>query len=358
MDKIIKEMIANLEKNGELKKDEFRWILTETKEQEIEWIRQRARSIADEVYGRSIYLRGLIEFSNYCKNDCYYCGIRCSNKQVSRYRLNENEILECCREGYELGFRTFVLQGGEDSYFTDYLMTKIIEKIKSCFPECAITLSLGEREKESYRRLKEAGADRYLLRHETANPKHYAKLHPAKMSWEYRKQCLYWLKELGYQVGCGFMVGTPYQTIDVLVEELFFLKEITPQMVGIGPFLSHKDTPFRMEKNGSLTMTLLLLSLIRIMHKKVLLPATTALATLDKRGRELGILAGANVLMPNLSPISHRKKYTLYDGKVCMGDEAAECRMCLEKRLESIGYHSVVERGDSKLLCSFRLKFW
>lgn len=226
---------------------------------------------------------------------------------MSRYRLSEKEILECCREGYELGFRTFVLQGGEDSYYTDSLMTQIIEKIKTSFPECAITLSLGERDKESYRRLKEAGADRYLLRHETANPEHYAKLHPAKMSWEYRKQCLYWLKELGYQVGCGFMVGTPYQTIDDLVEELFFLKEINPQMVGIGPFLSHKDTPFKMEKNGSLTMTLLLLSLIRIMHKNVLLPATTALATLDKRGRELGILAGANVLMPNLSPISHRK---------------------------------------------------
>ncbi|MBD5087712.1 MAG: [FeFe] hydrogenase H-cluster radical SAM maturase HydE [Clostridiales bacterium] len=344
----IKELITNLGRNEKLEREEFRWILTEIKEQEIEWIKKRARNIADEVYGKNIYLRGLIECSNYCKNDCYYCGIRCSNKSVNRYRLNRKEILECCKEGYELGFRTFVIQGGEDPYYTDNRLVEIIANIKSNFPECAITLSLGERDRESYRRLKEAGADRYLLRHETANPEHYAKLHPDKMSWKYRRQCLYWLKELGYQVGCGFMVGTPYQTVDDLVEELFFLKEIEPQMIGIGPFLSHRETPFRKEKNGSLTMTLLLLSLIRIMHKRVLLPATTALATLDANGRELGILAGANVLMPNLSPVSQREKYTLYDGKVCMGDEAAECRMCLEKRLENIGYHSVVDRGDSK----------
>lgn len=344
----IKELITNLEKNEKLEREEFRLILTEIKEQEIDWIKKRARNIADEVYGKKIYLRGLIECSNYCKNDCYYCGIRCSNKSVTRYRLNGKEILECCKEGYELGFRTFVIQGGEDPYYTDNRLVEIIANIKSNFPECAITLSLGERDRESYRRLKEAGADRYLLRHETANPEHYAKLHPDKMSWKYRRQCLYWLKELGYQVGCGFMVGTPYQTVDDLVEELFFLKEIKPQMIGIGPFLSHRETPFHKEKNGSLTMTLLLLSLIRIMHKRVLLPATTALATLDANGRELGILAGANVLMPNLSPVSQRKKYTLYDGKVCMGDEAAECRMCLEKRLENIGYHSVVDRGDSK----------
>lgn len=344
----IKELITNLEKNEKLEREEFRWILTEIEEQEIDWIKKRARNIADEVYGKNIYLRGLIECSNFCKNDCYYCGIRCSNKSVNRYRLNGKEILECCKGGYELGFRTFVIQGGEDSYYTDNRLVEIIANIKSDFPECAITLSLGERDRESYRRLKEAGADRYLLRHETANPEHYAKLHPNKMSWKYRRQCLYWLKELGYQVGCGFMVGTPYQTVDDLVEELFFLKEIKPQMIGIGPFLSHRETPFRKEKNGSLTMTLLLLSLIRIMHKRVLLPATTALATLDANGRELGILAGANVLMPNLSPVSQRKKYTLYDGKVCMGDEAAECRMYLEKRLENIGYHSVVDRGDSK----------
>lgn len=350
MSRQIKEMIENLDKNEKLEKEEFRCILTESDEKEIEWIKRKARNITDEIYGKNIFLRGLIECSNYCKNDCYYCGIRNSNKNVSRYRLDEKQILECCQQGYELGFRTFVIQGGEDVCYTDSVLVKIIEKIKVNFPECAITLSLGERDRESYQRLKEAGADRYLLRHETANPKHYAKLHPGKMSWEYRKQCLYWLKELGYQVGCGFMVGTPYQTMDDLVEEMFFLKEINPHMIGIGPFLSHKDTPFRNEKNGSLTMTLLLLSLIRIMHKRILLPATTALATLDTRGRELGILAGANVLMPNLSPVSQRKKYALYDGKVCMGDEAAECRVCLEKRLESIGYHSVTDRGDSKVI--------
>lgn len=343
-------MIARLEQDEILEREEFRWILTESDEKDIDWIRQRARNITDEIYGKNIYLRGLIECSNYCKNDCYYCGIRCSNNKVSRYRLDEKQIMDCCKEGYDLGFRTFVIQGGEDGYYTDSVLVKIIETIKTSFPECAITLSLGERNKESYKRLKDAGTDRYLLRHETANPKHYAKLHPSKMNWKYRKQCLYWLKELGYQVGCGFMVGTPYQTVDDLVEELFFLKEINPHMVGIGPFISHKDTPFGKEKNGSLSMTLLLLSLIRIMHKRVLLPATTALATLDRKGRELGILSGANVLMPNLSPVSQRAKYALYDGKVCMGDEAAECRVCLERRLESIGYHSVIDRGDSKVM--------
>lgn len=349
----IKNIINNLEKSEKLKREELYWLLTNVEEKEIEWINRKARKITDEVYGKEVYLRGLIECSNYCKNDCYYCGIRCSNQKLSRYRLEEKEILECCKTGYELGFRTFVIQGGEDGYYTDFVLTSIIEKIKRDFPECAVTLSLGERNKESYRRLKEAGADRYLLRHETANPRHYEKLHPDKMSWEHRRQCLYWLKELKYQVGCGFMVGTPYQTTDDLVEELFFLKEINPQMIGIGPFLSHKDTPFCNEKNGSLRMTILLLSLIRIMSKRVLLPATTALATLDTRGRELGILAGANVLMPNLSPVSQRKKYALYDGKVCMGDEAAECRMCLERRLQSIGYHSVVDRGDSKIIGNY-----
>lgn len=348
MNSIIREIIEELEEYEIVEKLKYKKILLETDEEDLQWIRNKARKIAVENYGKDIYIRGLIEYTNYCKNNCYYCGIRCGNNKVSRYRLTKDEILECCKQGRQLGFQTFVIQGGEDNYYTDDILVSILEEIKKKYPECAITLSLGERRKESYRLLRAAGADRYLLRHETANPVHYRKLHPKQMSWENRKQCLYWLKELGYQVGCGFMVGSPFQTVDDLVEEMFFLNEIQPQMVGIGPFLSHKDTPFAGHKNGSLRMTLLLLALIRITHKKILLPATTALASLDSQGRELGILSGANVLMPNLSPVSYREKYALYDGKVCMGDEAAECRACLDRRMEKIGYRIVLDRGDSK----------
>ena len=303
-----------------------------------------------QVYGDTVFVRGLIEFTNYCKNDCYYCGIRAGNSHADRYRLTEEEILSCCREGYALGFRTFVLQGGEDGYYTDDLLEDLLHKIKAAYPDCAITLSLGERSRESYERLYTAGADRYLLRHETANEAHYGKLHPAEMSLKNRKQCLYTLKEIGYQVGCGIMVGSPYQTIDNLVEDLAFMKTFNPHMVGIGPFIPQKDTPFGEMEPGSLEMTLFLLAIIRLMLPKVLLPATTALGTIHSRGRELGILAGGNVVMPNLSPVKVRKKYALYDNKICTGEEAAECRGCLGKRMESIGYKLVVSRGDSPFI--------
>ena len=289
----------------------------------------------------------MIEISNYCKNDCIYCGIRRSNQNAERYRLSEEEILSCCESGYALGFRTFVLQGGEDGYYTDDLLEDLLHKIKAAYPDCAITLSLGERSRESYERLYTAGADRYLLRHETANEAHYGKLHPAEMSLKNRKQCLYTLKEIGYQVGCGIMVGSPYQTIDNLVEDLTFMKALNPHMVGIGPFIPQKDTPFGEMEPGSLEMTLFLLAIIRLMLPKVLLPATTALGTIHSRGRELGILAGGNVVMPNLSPVKVRKKYALYDNKICTGEEAAECLGCLGNRMESIGYKLVVSRGDS-----------
>lgn len=306
----------------------------------------RARQLRSMHYGNKVYIRGLIEFTNYCRNGCFYCGINSACKTVKRYRLTKDEILECCMNGYDLGFRTFVLQGGEDAYFTDDILVDIISKIKENYPDCAVTLSIGERSYESYKRLKEAGADRYLLRHETANGEHYKMLHPDNMSLENRKQCLFNLKELGFQVGAGFMVGTPGQTAWQLADDLEFLKELEPHMIGIGPFIPHHDTIFASEGQGSVELTLYLLSILRIMFPKVLLPATTALGTVRYDGRERGILAGANVVMPNLSPLNHRKDYSLYDNKICTGEETAECIECLRKRMEKIGYKVVVDRGD------------
>ncbi len=296
-------------------------------------------------YGDKVFTRGLIEFTNYCKNNCYYCGIRCQNPHAKRYRLSREEILDCCENGYGLGFRTFVLQGGEDPFFTDERMTEIIREIKTRYPDCALTLSIGERSFESYRRFREAGADRYLLRHETADEAHYRKLHPENLTLANRKRCLRDLKALGYQVGAGFMVGSPGQTSAELAEDLCFLEELQPEMVGIGPFIPHHETPFAEAEAGSVDLTLFLLSVIRILLPKVLLPATTALGTLDPR--EKGLLAGANVVMPNLSPVKNRKQYDLYDNKICTGEEAAECRECLAHRVESVGYRLVTERGDA-----------
>lgn len=298
-------------------------------------------------YGNKVYTRGLIEFTNYCKNDCYYCGIRKGNHKAERYRLTKEEILDCCEQGHELGFRTFVLQGGEDAYYTKERMTEIIRSIKDRYPDCAITLSIGEKSYEAYQAFRKAGADRYLLRHETADDAHYRTLHPAGMSLAVRKQCLYDLKELGYQVGAGFMVGSPGQTAEHLARDLIFLKELNPHMVGIGPFIPHHDTIYAKEKEGSVELTLFLLSVIRILLPKVLLPATTALGTLDPQGREKGLAVGANVVMPNLSPLKNRKQYELYDHKICTGEEAAECRECLARRVESVGYRLVNERGDA-----------
>lgn len=346
-----KELFNKLYQDTQLTEAEYKELLELHTDKEIaEYGFELARKRQKETFGNEVYTRGLIEISNYCKNDCIYCGIRRNNQNAERYRLSEEEILSCCESGYALGFRTFVLQGGEDGYYTDDLLEDLLHKIKAAYPDCAITLSLGERSRESYERLYTAGADRYLLRHETANEAHYGKLHPAEMSLKNRKQCLYTLKEIGYQVGCGIMVGSPYQTIDNLVEDLAFMKTFNPHMVGIGPFIPQKDTPFGEMEPGSLEMTLFLLAIIRLMLPKVLLPATTALGTIHSRGRELGILAGGNVVMPNLSPVKVRKKYALYDNKICTGEEAAECRGCLGNRMESIGYKLVVSRGDSPFI--------
>ncbi|MDE7278666.1 MAG: [FeFe] hydrogenase H-cluster radical SAM maturase HydE, partial [Oscillospiraceae bacterium] len=293
-----------------------------------------------------VYMRGLIEFTNYCKNDCLYCGIRRSAKNAERYRLTEEQILDCCETGYGLGFRTFVLQGGEDGFYTDDKIVSIVLQIKEKFPDCAVTLSIGEKSRVSYEKFRKAGADRYLLRHETANSGHYGKLHPKELSLESRMKCLADLKELGFQTGCGFMVGSPFQTAENLAEDLLYIHDLQPHMVGIGPFIPHHDTPFAEEKQGSLETTLLMLGLTRLIVPNVLLPATTALGTIHPNGREMGILAGANVVMPNLSPKDVRKKYLLYDNKICTGDEAAECIACLGRRMESIGYKLVSARGD------------
>lgn len=343
---VLKQLVDKLYETTDLAPEEYRKLIDNRNPELAEYLFEKARAVRIRHYGYDVYIRGLIEFTNYCRNDCYYCGIRRSNREAERYRLTKEQILECCETGYSLGFRTFVLQGGEDMYYTDEKMVDIISSIKSKYPDCAITLSVGERSYESYKAFFDAGAERYLLRHETANAEHYGKLHPSFMSLENRKQCLYNLREIGYQVGCGFMVGSPYQTTDCIVEDLMFMKRLNPQMVGIGPFIPHHSTPFAGEKAGTLELTLFLLGIIRLMLPTVLLPATTALGTIHPRGRELGILAGANVVMPNLSPKNVRKKYMLYDNKICTGDEAAECRRCLDRRMESIGYRVAVSRGD------------
>lgn len=340
------ETITKLAKNHTLSKQEYISLINCNDKESLEYLRQKAEKQRQDIFGRDIYMRGLIEFTNYCKNDCLYCGIRRSNKKAQRYRLTKEEILDCCKNGYDLGFRTFVLQGGEDAYYTDDIIVETVREIKSQFPDCAVTLSIGEKPKESYKRYFDAGADRYLLRHETASAEHYSLLHPKDLSPENRMECLKNLKEIGFQTGCGFMVGSPFQTVENLAEDLFFIEKFKPHMVGIGPFIPHKDTPFRNEKSGTLEMTLKLLAIIRLILPKVMLPSTTALGTINPRGRELGILWGANVVMPNLSPTTVRKKYMLYDNKICTGDEAAECRFCMQKRMESIGYKVVVSRGD------------
>lgn len=344
--KTFKSLPLKLKEEKNLSDEELLKLLS-TNEYDSE-LHTLADEVRREIYGEDVYIRGLIEISNYCKNDCYYCGIRRGNKSTVRYRLTKDDILACCEEGYKLGFRTFVMQGGEDSYYTDDVMCGIVSAVRERYSDCAITLSLGERSYESYRALYNAGANRYLLRHETANAEHYGKLHPQSMSLQNRKECLFNLKEIGYQVGSGFMVGSPYQTTENLVEDLRFLQKLSPDMIGIGPYVTHAQTPFASFKNGDVELTLRLLSVLRLMFPYVLLPSTTALGTLHPQGRELGLKAGANVVMPNLSPVKVRKLYELYENKICTGEEAAQCRGCLEKRVEAAGYKIVTDIGNVK----------
>ncbi|MCD8095531.1 MAG: [FeFe] hydrogenase H-cluster radical SAM maturase HydE [Ruminococcus sp.] len=340
------ELIEKLYGGGSLTLDEYTCLIAEHDESDCELLYQYADEVRNRWYGHDVYLRGLVEFSSCCKNDCYYCGLRKSNKKAKRYRLTKEQILECCHEGYELGYRTFVLQSGEDDFYTDEKICDIVSSIKREIDGCAITLSIGEKSYESYKAYFDAGADRYLLRHETADFEHYSKLHPPSLSAKRRQQCLYDLMDIGYQVGTGFMVGSPFQTAWNLAQDMIFLRTLKPHMVGIGPFIAHSDTPFASFDSGTTELTVFMIALIRLTLPKANIPATTALATIDPRGREKGICAGANVCMPNLSPLDIRKKYMLYDEKVCTGDESAQCRACLQRRLESVGFKPVVSIGD------------
>ena len=342
-----RELIAVLEREHRLSGAEYAELIRGRDEEAAALLAERAAELRRFIFGDKVYLRGLIEISSICRNNCLYCGIRRDNRQAERYRLTREEILSCADEGYTLGFRTFVLQGGEDPFFTDAVLCGIVSALKERHPDCAVTLSMGERSRESYQALYDAGADRYLLRHETADDAHYAKLHPEEMSFENRMRCLRELKEIRYQAGCGFMVGSPFQTPETLAKDLKFIETFRPEMCGIGPFIPHRNTPFRDETPGTLELTLFLLSVIRLILPEVLLPATTALGTIHPRGRELGILAGANVVMPNLSPVIVRKKYELYDNKICTGEESAQCVNCLAARLEAVGCHPAVDRGDA-----------
>lgn len=346
MDGNLFEIIDRLAEQCDLSDEEFLALLQFHDDETDKYLYKRADEVRRRRYGTDVYIRGLIEFTNYCKNGCYYCGINCANTAVSRYRLTKEEILACCRDGYNAGFRTFVLQGGEDPYFTDDIFCDIIAEIKRLYPDCALTLSFGEKSEETYRRYFSAGADRYLLRHETADNAHYHRLHPENLSPEYRKNCLYTLKKIGFQTGAGVMVGSPYQTRENLVKDIRFLQDLKPQMVGIGPFIPHKDTIFHDKPQGALRDTLVMLSLTRLILPTVLLPATTALATIHPQGREMGLSAGGNVVMPNLSPERFRRLYSLYDNKLSSGAEAGECRRELEERCERAGYHVVTDRGD------------
>lgn len=331
-----------------LEVEEYEKLITNISDVDREELRKEAVRIATSIYGKEVYMRGLIEFTNICKNDCYYCGIRAGNKNCERYRLTKEEIYECAKLGYELGFRTIVLQGGEDLYYTDDLMVEIISTIRKNYPDAAITLSIGEKEKETYQKYFDAGANRYLLRHEAANKKYYEKIHPSSLSFDHRMKCLRDLRDIGFQVGAGFMVGSPYQTKYDLAMDLKFIEEFKPEMCGIGPFIPHKDTPYRDEPAGTVEDTLLYLSIVRIIDEKVLLPATTALGTIKDDGREKGVLCGANVVMPNISPLDVRQKYMLYDNKVGTTGDAEQNIKNLKDKMASIGYELVNSRGDCK----------
>ncbi|MBQ2204558.1 MAG: [Lachnospiraceae bacterium] len=344
MNKVVSKFIDT----HSLSVEEYESLLNNITSDEKEVLRQEAVKLATSIYGNKIYARGLIEFSNYCKNNCYYCGIRNGNKNCDRYRLTKEQIYDCCDLGYELGFRTFVLQSGEDLFFNDDLMVEIISHIRSKFSDCAITISIGEKEKSTYQKYFNAGANRYLLRHETANKKLYETIHPKEMSFDNRMRCLQDLRDIGFQVGAGYMVECPHQTNYDLALDLKFVEEFKPEMCGIGPFIPHKDTDYKNQKAGTLEKTLLLLSITRIILPRVLLPATTALGTINPLGREMGVEHGANVVMPNLSPTEVRSKYLLYDNKICTGDEAAECKNCMSARMKRIGYELVIDRGDFK----------
>lgn len=338
------ELIRRLKDEHDLSDSELKKLI-ESPEPDADLFRA-ADELRRSIYGEDVYIRGIVEFTNFCKNNCYYCGIRRDNHRVERYRLTDEQIMQCCEAGYSLGYRTFVLQGGEDPYYTDERICRLLASIRTAYPDCAITLSIGEKSRESYQKYFDAGADRYLLRHETADDALYRRWHPEEMDLSNRKRCLFDLKEIGYQVGAGFMVGAPYQTTEHLIADLRFLQELDPDMIGIGPFIHQADTPFGGQESGTLELTLRMLSILRLLFPDALIPSTTALGTIDLQGREKGFQAGANVVMPNITPVNVRELYLLYDEKICTGEDAFQCRGCLEGRVFGAGYRMVVDRGD------------
>lgn len=344
------ELINKLKEDRILTESEFAFLIETRNEVIADYLFSRAIELQKEYYGNSVYIRGLIEISSYCRNNCYYCGIRASNTNAKRYRINKDQILQCCDYGYKAGFRTFVLQGGEDVSFNTDVVVDLVSTIRQKYPDCAITLSLGEYSYDDYKKMFKAGANRYLLRHETADSNHYSRLHPTSMSLKKRMECIYALKEIGFQTGTGFMVGSPYQTPQTLAKDLLFIRKLEPGMVGIGPFIPHHETPFAKEKGGTLELTLFMIGLLRVMLPNLLLPATTALGSIVDGGRERGILSGANVIMPNLSPVDVREKYMIYDNKLISGVEAAENLEELKRSMKKIGYEIVIDRGDVKEL--------
>lgn len=343
------EIIDKLNREKKLESAQWHKLISSFSKEDKEYARNIAQKITEEKFGNKVFFRGIIEFSNICNNDCLYCGIRHSNDKASRYCLTKKEIMLSCKEGYKLGYRTFVLQGGENEFVKSENFINLIRDIKSKYPDCAITLSVGECERKFYEEMYLAGADRYLLRHESADEEHYKKLHPKDMSLKNRIRCLRDLKEIGFQTGCGIMVGSPYQTPETLVKDMEFICEFNPAMVGIGPFIPHKDTPFANFETGSQDLTLFLLSLIRIMNEDILLPATTALGTVDQEGLIKGIQSGCNVIMPNVSPQNVRKKYMLYNEKLGTNFSAKESLEFLKTQMKSINREIVVGRGDHKM---------
>lgn len=341
-------LLVKAYETNNLTKEEIIDLLSNLTPADRETLYNYALKTKQAYYGNKVYLRGLIEFSNICRQDCLYCGIRASNSKVQRYRLMPEEILLCCDQAYQLGYRTFVLQSGEDLWYTEEIFVDLLKAVKERYPEVAVTLSIGERGAETYQRLFAAGADRFLMRHETASKELYEKLHPT-MRFENRRACLSVLKNLGYQVGAGFMVGLPGQASSDLAEDLRYLKEFHPDMIGIGPFIPHSETPLRAEKGGTVTGTLVMVALARLLIPDSLIPATTALGTLDPQGRELALQAGANVVMPIITPASVRKHYELYENKICGDDHPEDCRSCVEWRIRAAGFDVDPGRGDSQL---------
>lgn len=340
------ELIAKLEQEGNLNNDELAALIDSNAPDTNALLANAADKVRRRHYGNAVFIRGLIEFTNYCKNNCFYCGIRAGNSCAQRYRLSDEDILSCCAEGYDLGFRTFVLQGGEDPYFTDDKICKLVASIRANHSDCAITLSIGEKPRDSYQAYFDAGANRYLLRHETATKEHYYQLHPQSMSFENRIRCLYDLKDIGYQVGSGFMVAPPYQSTQNLITDLRFLQKLEPDMIGIGPYITHKETPFKDKQGGSLELSLRMLSILRLMFPYALLPSTTALGSIHPHGRELGLQAGGNVVMPNLSPGNVRKYYAIYNNKLSSGLEAAQSLAALKEEIKKAGYQVIIDKGD------------